>query len=121
MREALKRHHISFQNAYSGMIWAFRTQPNFRIHFFLAVLAIVLGLYVRITRTEMLVIIFTVILGLAGEMINTSIEAVTDLVTTEWRKEAKIAKDVSAGMMLLIAIGAVVVALMIFGPRFIRL
>ena len=40
----------------------------------------------------------------------------TDLITKEWREEAKIAKDVSAGMMLTVAIGAVCVALVIFGP-----
>ena len=37
-------------------------------------------------------------------MINTSIESMTDLITSDWKKEAKIAKDVSAGMMLLTAI-----------------
>ncbi len=59
----------------------------------------------------MTIILFTILLGLAGEMINTAIESVTDLVTTEWHMEAKIAKDVSAGMMLLIAFGAICVAL----------
>ena len=49
--------------------------------------------------------------------INTSIEAMTDLITREWRQEAKIAKDVSAGMMLLVATGAVLVASVIFIPR----
>lgn len=53
---------------------------------------------------------------MAAEMINTSIESVTDLVTTEWKKEAKIAKDVSAGMMLTVAIGAAAVAALIFWP-----
>jgi len=49
-------------------------------------------------------------------MINTAIESVTDLMTSKWRKEAKIAKDVSAGMMLLVAFGAIFVAICIFSP-----
>lgn len=49
-------------------------------------------------------------------MINTSLESMTDLITKEWRSEAKIAKDVAAGMMLLVATGAVIVALVIFAP-----
>jgi diacylglycerol kinase (ATP) len=49
-------------------------------------------------------------------MINTALESMTDLITKEWRQEAKIAKDVSAGMMLTIAIGAVSIALYIFMP-----
>lgn len=116
MYKLLRQHHVSFKNAFAGLAWAFRTQPNFRIHITLASTAILLGMYLGISDLEMVIIIFTIVLGLAGEMINTAIESVTDLVTTEWRKEAKIAKDVSAGMMLLIAIGAIIVALYIFGP-----
>ncbi|MFZ5845660.1 MAG: diacylglycerol kinase [Patescibacteria group bacterium] len=40
----------------------------------------------------------------------------TDLITREWREEAKIAKDVAAGMMLTVALGAVIVAFVIFTP-----
>lgn len=121
MREVLRQHHISFKNAFSGLRWAFTTQPNFRIHFVLSALAIFLGFKLKITPTEMLVIILTIILGLTAEMINTSLEAMTDLITTEWKKEAKIAKDVSAGMMLTVAIGAIIVAIIIFGPYFLAI
>lgn len=116
MRKILRRHHISFKNAFAGLFWALRTQPNFQIHLILAFAAVWLGMYLRITRTEMLIIVFAIILGLTGEMLNTAIESVTDLVTREWREEAKVAKDVSAGMMLLIAFGAAFVAAYIFLP-----
>jgi diacylglycerol kinase (ATP) len=116
MLKALRRHHISFQHAFDGIVWAFQTQPNFRIHLVCSILALSFGLYVHITSVEMAIIIFTILLGLAGEMINTALESVTDLVTTEWRQQAKIAKDVSAGMMLLIAVGAILVAIFIFSP-----
>lgn len=66
----------------------------------------------------MTILVLTIVFGLGIEMVNTSIEAMTDLITREWHKEAKIAKDVSAGMMLLAATGAVCVALLIFLPRF---
>jgi diacylglycerol kinase (ATP) len=116
MMKALQRHHISFKNAFAGIKWAFRTQPNFRVHITLAVLAVSLGIYLQITSVEMAIIMFTIILGLSGEMINTALESMTDLITKEWRQDAKIAKDVSAGMMLLIAIGAVCVAGYIYIP-----
>jgi diacylglycerol kinase (ATP) len=117
MRELIRRHRISFVNAFAGLAWAVRTQPNFRIHFTLSAVALFFAYYFQITRLEAVVIVFTIVLGLAGEMINTSLEAMTDLITTEWRREAKTAKDVAAGMMLLIAIGSVIVAVLIFGPR----
>ncbi len=71
---------------------------------------------------EWTIIVFTITLGLTAEMINTSLEAMTDLITKEWRTEAKIAKDVAAGMMLTVAFGAVVVGVLVLGPKlFIRL
>jgi len=117
MREALRKHHISFKNAFAGLFWAIRTQPNFRVHLFFSVCAIVLGLVLSISSVEMTIIIFTIVLGLTAEMVNTSIESMTDLITKEWRAEAKIAKDVSAGMMLVVAIGAVIVGIFIFFPH----
>lgn len=116
MKEALRKHHISFKNAFAGLGWAVASQPNFRVHLVLSALALFLGWALGITSIEMVIIIFTILLGLMAELINTAIESVTDLVTKEWRQEAKIAKDVSAGMMLLVAIGAVGVAMLIFAP-----
>jgi diacylglycerol kinase (ATP) len=121
MHEILRRHQISFINAFAGVKWALTTQPNFRIHFTLSLLAVFGGIIFQINQVEMLVIVFTIILGLTGEMINTSIEAMTDLISTEWHEKAKIAKDVAAGMMLTIAFGAIGVALIIFLHHFISL
>ncbi len=118
MEKLLKYHHISFKVAGAGLLWAIKSQPNFRVHLVLSALALAAGIFFGITRLEMVVIVFTIILGLTAEMINTSLEAMTDLITTEWRENAKIAKDVSAGMMLITAIGAAVIALIIFWPYF---
>jgi len=112
----LRRHHISFKNAFAGIWWAVKTQPNFRVHFIIAALAIWLGLFLRITHIEMVIILFTILLGLTVEMLNTSVESMTDLITTEWKTSAKIAKDVSAGAMLLVAFGAVGIAAFIYIP-----
>lgn len=119
MEEIIKKHHISFKNAIAGLKWAATTQPNFRVHLLLSFLAIGIGMYVGLSYIEWVIIVLTIVLGLTGEMINTSIEAATDLITTEWKKEAKIAKDVSAGMMLTVALGALSVAALIFLPKLI--
>lgn len=60
-------------------------------------------------------------IGLGVEMVNTSIEAMTDLITKDYKIEAKIAKDVSAAMMLVAAFGAVIVAGLIFLPKILLL
>lgn len=120
MKEVLKKHTISFKNALAGLIWAVKTQPNFRVHLILSAIAVLLSWYFQITRTEWAIIIFTIVLGLTAELINTAIESMTDLITKDWRQEAKVAKDVSAGMMLTVAVGAIFVALFIFLPYIIH-
>lgn len=115
--EIIKRHHISFKNAFSGFKYAFTSQPNFKIHFILSLLAILAGFYLEISFLEMTILILTIIFGLGCEMINTSFESMTDLITKEWHQEAKIAKDVSAGMMLLASFGAFLAAFLILGPK----
>ena len=117
MKNILRQHHISFQHAFAGLFWALKTQPNFRIHITLSFIALYLCWFLEVNSTEWIIVVFTIVLGLAGEMINTSLEAMTDLITKEWRTDAKIAKDVAAGMMLTIAFGAIIVALLVFGPK----
>jgi diacylglycerol kinase (ATP) len=121
MEKLIRRHTISFKNAFAGLVWSVKTQPNFRVHIALSLSALVLGSILAISYTEMIIIIFTIILGLTCEMINTSIEAMTDLITTEQHEQARIAKDVAAGMMLTTAIGAVAVAIFIFVPHLLNL
>lgn len=115
--EVLKKHHISFKNAFAGLIWAFTTQPNFKIHIFFSILALLLCYVLEVSKIETAIIILTIVFGLGVEMVNTSIEAMTDLITANYHKDAKIAKDVAAGMMLLIAVGAIIIGLFIFLPK----
>lgn len=119
--ERLKKHHLSLKNAFKGILWVITTEYNFQIHLVLAVFALIMGFLLQISSIEMIVIIFAIVLGLSAEMINTAIEELTDLVTVEWRKEAKIAKDVSAGMMLLISLGTLVIGLFIFIPKLVAI
>lgn len=116
MREALRKHHDSIKTALAGLLWSIKTQPNFRVHLALSLLVLAAGWYLRISYVEFVILVFAIVLGLSAEMINTALESMTDLITTEWREQAKIAKDVSAGMMFVVAIGAIFVAVLILGP-----
>ena len=119
MKSHLLRHYFSFQHAWDGIKEAAFNHPNFKVHFGLSLLAIFGGLYFNFTHIEYSILIFTIVLGFVAEMINTSIEAMTDLITKEWRIEAKIAKDVAAGMMLVVSLGALMVAGVLFVPHII--
>ena len=106
----------SFKYAFSGVWHVLRTQRNARIHLSLALVAIVLGLWLGLSRIEWAIIVLTIGLVLAAESFNTVAEAAVDLATAEYHPLAKIAKDVAAGAVLLMAITAVVVGLLILGP-----
>ncbi|MBI5613834.1 diacylglycerol kinase family protein [Candidatus Gottesmanbacteria bacterium] len=121
MKELLRTHHISFKNAFAGVLWSFRTQPNFRIHALLSAFVLFAASFFQIEKIEYVVLLFAIVLGFTSEMLNTSVESMTDLISTEWKKEAKIAKDVAAGMMLFTAFGTAAIAVIIFYPYIAKL
>ncbi len=99
------------------MFWAFRTQPNFKIHLVLSLASILGGFFFKITYLEFLVIIVFISIGLVIEMLNTAIEKTNDAIDKAWREDIKLAKDLSAGAMLIFSIMAFITACIIFLPR----
>src|SRR6187200_651267 len=87
----------SFRFAFAGLAYCFRTQRNFRIHIAIGLLAVLAGVLLGLTWPEWAVIVLLIVLVLAAEMVNTMVESLVDLVTTEYHPLAKVAKDVAAG------------------------
>ena len=114
-------HHISFQHAFDGLAATFKNQPNLRVHFIVTVLVLGASLYFKVTRIEWLILLFTIMWVLVSEMINSVVEAICDLLVSEYNREVKYAKDVASGMVLIGAMGAVVVGLVIFLPYLFKL
>lgn len=117
----ISRHTISIKNAWNGLIVALKTQPNYKIHFFLSVLAVLLGFVLKISYIEFLIITALIFTGFAFETVNTAIEEATDAIDKEWREDIKLAKDTAAGAMLVFAMGAFVIGAIIFVPKIINL
>ena len=120
IKEHRRKHKDSLDHAVEGCVWAFKTQPNFKYHLFLSLCAIFLGIAYQISVNEWLIIVLTIAWGLTMEMFNTVAESLTDLIKKEYDQDAKIVKDVAAGMMLITAIGTAIVGGIIFIPRFIN-
>lgn len=121
MQNHLRIHRVSFKHAYDGLIYVIKTQPNFRFHLLATILVILLGIYFSINITEWLILLFTINTVLVAEMVNTSIEAMVDLITLERRADAKVAKDVASAMVLISAILSVIVAIIIFLPKILNI
>jgi diacylglycerol kinase (ATP) len=118
MQKFTRFHHISFKHAFNGVVYAFKTQPNFKVHTFIYLLTLFLAYYLNISYIEVLVIFLISALVFSLEMINTAIEALSDQVSGgEWKELIKVAKDCSSGAVLIASIFAVVIGLIIFLPR----
>ena len=102
--------------ALEGIYFAIRDNKNLRIHFIVTILVILASLYFKVMPLEFAILIVMIVLVISAEMVNTALEEVVDLITTEHRQSAKIAKDVAAGMVLVTSIGAALVGIIILYP-----
>jgi diacylglycerol kinase len=106
----------SFGFAFAGIAYLFRTQRNARIHAVVAVIVCILAAWLRVTRIEWAILILAIACVLILEGLNTALEAAVDLASPQIHPLAKIAKDVTAGMVLIAAIASVSIGLLILGP-----
>jgi diacylglycerol kinase len=117
MKPALRSLIEAFSYAGAGIGYLMRSQRNARIHLALTVMAILLGLWLKISFVEWAVLSLTVGLVFLAEAFNTAIEATVDLASPTNHPLAKIAKDTAAGGVLLAAMMAVAVAVFLFLPH----
>jgi diacylglycerol kinase len=117
MLPILKRHHDSLSYALQGLIYIFRSQPNFKLHALASALVVMLGIMLSLTVLEWLVVVLAIGAVVVAEVFNTAIEATVDLITEERKIKAKIAKDVAAAGVLLTVIFAVILGMIIFIPH----
>ena len=89
-----------------------------RIHYFVALVVLLMGFVVRLTKVELAVLFFTVSLVISMELVNTAIESAIDLITDKYHPLAKIAKNVAAGAVLVSSINAVAVGYVLFFDKF---
>jgi undecaprenol kinase len=111
----------SFGHAFTGIGYALKTQANLRIHAAITLAVIAAALLLQISTIEWAILVVTIMIVMSAELFNTAIEAVVDRVGSEPHPLSKIAKDTAAGAVLSGAIGAVIVGVLIFGPKLLAL
>lgn len=103
----------SLNCAIEGILYAARTQRNIRFHLFGAAAVLLVALFLKVSPVEFVLLAISISFVLFAELMNTAVEAVVDMVTSEYHPLAKAAKDVAAGSVLLSVVGAVVTGYLI--------
>ncbi len=109
----------SFVYALNGLKICFVTQSNFRIHTFLAIVAVIFGIAFQISAIEWIAISFCIVFVITMEMLNTAIEKLCDVVHPDVHPGIKKAKDIAAGAVLIAAIFSLITGGIIFLPKMI--
>ena len=104
-----------------GVHYAFKNDQNLLVHLLAAFIVITMSIALRVTPSQMAILGLTMMTVFTAEMINSAIEKMVDLITKEHRHEAKIAKDVAAGMVLVTAFAAAIIGTLIFLPYILKL
>ncbi len=120
--DKLSNHHriLSFKFALTGIISALKEEPNLKFHFIAGLLVIIISLFLNISRSDWMIIIFLIGFVISLELTNTAIEAVVDAFTDKEHPGAKLAKDISAGAVLVSAITSAIIGIMIFWPYLLK-
>ncbi|MBA7648281.1 hypothetical protein ES703_56065 [subsurface metagenome] len=110
----------SFNSAVEGILYVLKTQKNMRIHFIIAIIILVGSLFLRprLSPIELMLLSFTIALVLITEMINTALEKTIDLMNDTYHPLARIAKDITAGAVLVVSVIAIVVGYLILFRRY---
>jgi len=107
----------SFGYALNGFLYCIKTQRNMRIHSAAALAVIIISLFAKLNKPDIIMLAFAISLVMICEMINTAIEKAIDLFTDQYHPLAKISKDVAAGAVFVAAGNAVVIGYLVFSNR----
>jgi undecaprenol kinase len=107
---------FSFRDAFRGMGYVLRTQRNAKIQCGIGTVTLIAAAFFRLPPRDWALLALTITAVLAAEAGNTVVETMIDEISPSPSEMARIAKDASAGAVLLVAIGAIVVGLFILGP-----
>ena len=111
---------LSFKFAFSGIKLLFKEEHNSWIHLLFTIVVIVLGVWLKISVLEWVLVVFCIGFVFVAEIINTAIENVCDFISPERHSMIKRIKDLGAAAVLFSAITALIVGALIFLPKFLE-
>lgn len=110
MRKQLK----SFKAAFVGFYNALRSEGHLRFHLVAACYVIAFSFFYDLSKAQWAVVLLLIGAIIAAELFNTAVENLCNLVTKDYNKHIKTAKDVSAAAVLVLSAAAVATAFVFY-------
>lgn len=111
----------SIKFAVRGIGTMLASQHNAWIHAAATVGAVAAGIVLGLSWSEWSWIVLAIVAVWTAEALNTAFEFLTDVASPNFHPIAGKAKDVAAGAVLLAAVGAIIIGILVFGPKIARL
>lgn len=110
----------SFKYAFNGIRLLLKNEHNSRIHLLAAVVAISMGIFLKINPAEWCIIFIVIGMVFLTELLNSSLETLSDIVKPEWNELIRNVKDYAAAAVLISAIISVIAGGLIFIPKILK-
>ena len=117
-KESFLRNRIkSVGFALRGALVLIKTERSIKIQVFIALMVTAAGFYYEISTTEWILQTLAIALVLGIEGLNTAVEKIADYIQPRYDQKIGFIKDVAAGAVMLVAIGAAIIGLIIYIPK----
>ena len=111
----------TFRNARKGMRLVLKSEVNIRVHIFIAVIVLYLAHLLDFSLERICILLLTISFVIVAEMLNSAIEFALDAVFhNRYSKLVGMAKDISAGAVMLASVVAVIIGILLFGTEIIK-
>ncbi len=107
----------SFRCAIQGVLFVLQSERNMTLHFLAAVFVLLVAALLRVTPLELACLTLVICVVLVCELANTALEILCDVVCADLEPRIKRIKDISAGAVLVSAVSAIIVGILVLGPR----
>ena len=112
----------TFRNARKGMRLVLKSEINIRVHICIALVVLFMAYLLNFSLEKYCILILTIAFVIVSEMLNSAIEFALDAVFhNRYSKLVGMAKDISAGAVMIASVVAVIIGILLFGTAIINI
>ncbi|MGV6829479.1 MAG: diacylglycerol kinase [Flavobacteriales bacterium] len=104
--------------ASKGAWMLIKKEASIQVQTAIAILVTLTGFYFKINTTEWILQTLTIALVISVEALNSAIEEIADFIHPNYHQKIGLIKDIAAGAVFFTAIAAIIIACIIYIPKF---